>query len=259
MHGTLKPKTGKKILVVEDEPLTCQVIIRYLGISGYHAIHSSRGDEGLALAQAEQPDLVILDNRLPDMMGVDFARRLREGNGRIPIVLISAYELSADELKQAREIGIRGFLEKPFAFRRLKSILHSMLKPSHFHLIKKEFFYRKAYSSLTSEDLAREAFKKIFREGLDANGHIHFHVRNHTDHIILICSRRGMGKMIAKSPECKKGECIKWEDSSFSSLNPDKVLQEFSQMISLVRVDCADYEISWPTFADFLCWLELTI
>ena len=66
-----------------------------------------------------------------------------------------------------------------------------------------------------------------------------------------------MGKVIAKSSSCKSGECIKWEHSSFGKYRPETVLSDLSDAVSLVRVDAADYEMSWPTLADFLCWLEL--
>ena len=118
--------------------------------------------------------------------------------------------------------------------------------------------YQRAWLSAVAPFSGPSVFRKVFREGLDLGGHVHFHVRGHEDHLILLCSRNALGKVIAKSPACGKGECIRWEKSSFSRVEPEEALATFAPEINLVRIDAADYEMSWPTMADFLCWLELS-
>ena len=248
----------KTILIVEDEPLNRQVITRYFGLLGYRVLQADRGDDGLVLALKDEPDVILLDNQLPGMSGIELCRSLREHGRQTPVMLMSAYELSPPKLKEAQALGIRSFLRKPFAFNHLKDVLRFATRKPRFGFGRRKFYYRKPHFSLTSRSLAQHVFNTVFREGLDLAGHVHFHVRNHPDHLILLCSRKSLGKVVAKSPECGEGECIPWKMSSFSKYNQEKVLKELNQDITQVRIDAADYQMSWPTLADFICWLELS-
>lgn len=248
----------KTILIVEDEPLNRQVISHYFGLLGYRVLQSARGDLGLTLALDEDPNVILLDNQLPGMNGIELCRRLRDHNRETPVILMSAYELSPQQLKEARDLGVRSFLRKPFAFNHLKDVLHFAMRKPRFGLGKKKYYYRQAHFSLNNRSLAQYVFNTIFREGLDLAGHVHFHVRNHSDHLIFLCNRKYLGKVVAKSPECGEGECIPWERSSFSGYNREKVIKELNQDIILVRIDATDYQMSWPTMADFICWMKLS-
>ncbi len=251
-------KPRQTVLIVEDEPLNRQVIKRYLGVLGYRVLQAERGDDGLNLAREENPDLVILDNHLPGLSGLEVAARLREGGFPGQMVMMSAYDLSPQQRKQLQELGIRGFLRKPFAFSHLQGLIKFAVNPPRFVFRRSRLYYRQPNFSLTSRTLAQQIFQTVFREGLDLAGHVHFHVREHSDHLVLLCSRKTLGKVIAKSEECGKGECIPWDRSSFRDYNQEKVLRDLSQEINLVRIDAADYQMSWPTLADFICWVELS-
>ncbi len=251
-------KPRQTVLIVEDEPLNRQVIKRYLGVLGYRVLQAERGDDGLNLAREENPDLVILDNHLPGLSGLEVAARLREGGFPGQMVMMSAYDLSPQQRKQLQELGIRGFLRKPFAFSHLRALIKFAVNPPRFVFRRSRLYYRQPNFSLTSRTLAQQIFQTVFREGLDLAGHVHFHVREHSDHLVLLCSRKTLGKVIAKSEECGKGECIPWDRSSFRDYNQEKVIRDLSQEINLVRIDAADYQMSWPTLADFICWVELS-
>ncbi len=251
-------KPRQTVLIVEDEPLNRQVIKRYLGVLGYRVLQAERGDDGLNLAREENPDLVILDNHLPGLSGLEVAARLREGGFPGQMVMMSAYDLSPQQRKQLQELGIRGFLRKPFAFSHLQGLIKFAVNPPRFSFRRSRLYYRQPNFSLTSRTLAQQIFQTVFREGLDLAGHVHFHVREHSDHLVLLCSRKTLGKVIAKSEECGKGECIPWDRSSFRDYNQEKVIRDLSQEINLVRIDAADYQMSWPTLADFICWVELS-
>jgi CheY-like chemotaxis protein len=247
---------NKKILIVEDEPLIRQVVARYVGVLGYRASVCSTGRDALAHTRKHQTDALILDQQLPDMMGMEIYRQLLQDAGAIPTILTSAYKLSASDLRVARELGIRGFIQKPFNFRVLKSMLSSLFRTRKFLSSRSRFSIKTSTVDLRPSVVAKQVFKKVFRSGLDRGGHVHFHVQGHPDHLILLCGQHSPGKVIAKSPQCKKGECIKWEQSTFTGFDQETVLEDLSAEINQVRVDAADYEMSWPTLADFLCWLE---
>lgn len=248
----------KTILLIEDEPLNRQVIARYLGLLGYRVCQAERGDEGLAAALRNEPDLILLDRQLPGLKGIDLVSRLREAGRTTPVVMMSAYEILPGERKQAQALKVRGFIRKPFAFRHLRAVVHFGLGRPRLGSRRAKMFFREPQFSLASRNLARKIFESVFREGLDMGGHVHFHVKGHSDHLILLCSRKYLGKVVAKSEECRSGECIPWDRSSFHRYNQDEVIQALNQEINQVRIDAADYQMSWPTLADFICWLELS-
>ncbi len=248
----------KSILIVEDEPLNRQVITRYLGVLGYRVLQSDRGDEGLALALKEDPDLIILDNQLPGLDGLEIVERLRGEGYPNPVIMMSAYDFSPRERRLIEDLEVKGFLRKPFAFKHLKAVIRFATHRPRLGFRRSKLYFRQPHFSLTSRTLATQIFQTVFREGLDMAGHVHFHVNDHPDHLVLLCSRRALGKVVAKSPECDQGECIPWDRSSFRDFNQEKVIRDLSQLITLVRIDAADYQMSWPTLADFICWLELS-
>lgn len=246
----------KTIFVLEDEPLTQQVLRRFIGLLGYRVESFARGADALTQARARPPDAVVADNHLEDMTGLEFYRLLRDAGFAVPALLISAYELSPQEMTEVREAGFRGMFRKPFSFSQLKTAITRLFRAPLFFR-RDRFVSNIPAFNLRPKPLAQQVFRKIFRQGLDHGGHVHFHFEGHSDHLVLLSNRRAMGKVIAKSSSCKSGECIKWEHSSFGKYRPETVLSDLSGAVSLVRVDAADYEMSWPTLADFLCWLEL--
>jgi two-component system, OmpR family, KDP operon response regulator KdpE len=101
-----------KILLVEDEQQIRRYLRVTLGTNGYKLIEAERGEEGLAIAGTEKPDLVILDLGLPDMDGLDFAKRLREWTST-PILVLSARGQEEDKIS-ALDAGADDYLTKPF-------------------------------------------------------------------------------------------------------------------------------------------------
>lgn len=107
-----------KVLVVDDEIGICELIQMALTHKGHEVRYSTTGLGGIKLYGEYAPDLVLLDLTLPDMDGIDFAKKIK-GPGQsknIPIVLISGRILSQSELDPALFAGI---LEKPFSMSKL--------------------------------------------------------------------------------------------------------------------------------------------
>lgn len=100
------------LLVIEDE----QPIRRYLKAAlhpyGFKIIEAATGEEGLSLAAASNPDVVLLDLGLPDVDGLEVTRRLREWSS-VPIIVLSAREHEADKIT-ALDAGADDYLTKPF-------------------------------------------------------------------------------------------------------------------------------------------------
>jgi CheY-like chemotaxis protein len=81
----------KKILVVDDEENIRLLYEEELKEEGYEVITASNGREGLESVKAYNPDLVVLDIRMPEMDGIEFLRTIRETHRNLPIILSTAY------------------------------------------------------------------------------------------------------------------------------------------------------------------------
>jgi len=101
-----------RILVVEDEHLVRESLIESFQSMGYEvAGQASNGDEAIRLAQSQNPDLIFMDIKMPEMDGIEAARRIQEFR-EIPVVLITAYE-SENLIQKASDAGVVSYLMKP--------------------------------------------------------------------------------------------------------------------------------------------------
>ena len=89
---------GKTVLIVEDEKAIVEILKFNLQREGYSVLEALDGEAGLELAQAEDPDLILLDVMLPRMNGFDVCRTLREGGCAIPIIMLTAREEESDKV-----------------------------------------------------------------------------------------------------------------------------------------------------------------
>lgn len=103
--------TRCKILIIDDDRVVLATLSHVLRMAGYEVTKSSLAEEGLARAIAERPDLVLLDVRMPDLSGLEVARRLREEAG-IPYMFLSAFSDEA-AIGCAQQQGALGYLLKP--------------------------------------------------------------------------------------------------------------------------------------------------
>lgn len=114
-----------KILVIEDEKELNKVLQAYLVKSGYQAVGAYNGDDGLALWEKENPDLVLLDLNLPAMDGLDVARAIRKVKDT-PIIMVTARVDEIDRLI-GLELGADDYITKPYSPReviaRVKAVL----------------------------------------------------------------------------------------------------------------------------------------
>jgi two-component system KDP operon response regulator KdpE len=105
---TSKPQ----ILVIDDEQQILRALRTILGQQNYQVTTAGTGEEGLAMATAVQPDIIILDLGLPDMTGVDVCGQLRAWTDH-PIIILSAHDSEAEKVA-ALDAGADDYLTKPF-------------------------------------------------------------------------------------------------------------------------------------------------
>jgi two-component system, OmpR family, alkaline phosphatase synthesis response regulator PhoP len=119
---------GKKILVADDESHILHVVSLKLRNAGYAVVTACDGQEALELAQAEQPDLLIIDYHMPRLSGLELCQRLKHepAVSRIPAILLTArgYDLDLDS---AQSSGIVRILSKPFSPRQLLATVNEVL------------------------------------------------------------------------------------------------------------------------------------
>jgi DNA-binding NarL/FixJ family response regulator len=120
-----------KILCIEDDPETVELLVEVLGDEGFDPVVARDGREGVAKF-GERPNLILCDVDMPHLSGFDVLRQLREGMGQlrnIPFVFITAYGSRESHL-QARRLGCDDFLTKPLDFELLVEIVRSRLAQS---------------------------------------------------------------------------------------------------------------------------------
>jgi two-component system, OmpR family, KDP operon response regulator KdpE len=121
-------KPSPKILVIDDEPQILRALKTILVSRSYQVLVARNGEEGIALAAAQQPDVIILDLGLPDLDGVEVCRRIREWT-QTPIIVLSVRD-SEREKVQALDQGADDYLTKPFGIDELIARLRVALRHS---------------------------------------------------------------------------------------------------------------------------------
>ncbi len=110
------------ILYIEDNPDNMMLVQRALEARGYQLLKAMKGIDGVATAENEQVDLILLDINLPDIDGYEVARRLRSSSKheltRVPIIAVTANALKGDAEK-ALEAGCDVYMSKPINIREL--------------------------------------------------------------------------------------------------------------------------------------------
>ena len=132
-----RPGTGiegggmtKRILVIEDTEDNRQIVRDLLESAGYALIEALDGLEGVAAAEREHPDLILMDIQLPGIDGYEATRRIRAvpALATVPIIAVTSYALSGDEAK-TRAAGCDGYVAKPFSPRQLLAKIREFLPP----------------------------------------------------------------------------------------------------------------------------------
>ena len=117
------------ILAVDDEPNILELLEFNLAASGFNAITASDGEQALAVAGAQHPNLVLLDLMLPDIDGSEVCRRLKSSpaTASIPIIMLSAKGEDVDKVI-ALEMGADDYVTKPFSVPELMARIKALLR-----------------------------------------------------------------------------------------------------------------------------------
>lgn len=116
----------RTVLVVDDEPLIREVVVRYLEREGYRVIEAGDGETARQLVQKHTPDLVVLDVMLPGVDGLEVCKWIRSQSDT-PVILLTARGEETDRIV-GLELGADDYVVKPFSPRELSVRVRNLLK-----------------------------------------------------------------------------------------------------------------------------------
>lgn len=145
---------GQTVLVVDDEPVVREVVVRYLRRDGFETLEASSGDDARMLIETRRPSLVVLDVMLPGTDGLELCRWIRSRSD-LPVVLLTARGDEADRVV-GLELGADDYVTKPFSPRELAARVRTVLRRSSPRPPAAE---RLVFDGLALDGASREAFR----------------------------------------------------------------------------------------------------
>ena len=121
---------GEKILIVEDEHAVARGLEYGLDKEGFAVLVAENGKKALDLAHTQNPHLILLDIRLPDISGFDICRQLRAEGGRMPILMLTARDEAIDKVL-GLELGADDYVVKPYDLRELIARIRALLRRAY--------------------------------------------------------------------------------------------------------------------------------
>jgi DNA-binding response OmpR family regulator len=117
-----------EIMVVDDDPDTLAILVRYIRREGFTVVEASSGTECLRLAKQHSPDVILLDLMMPEMDGFAVCRVLRAdpSTAEIPVIMLTARD-DVEARAQGMELGVSDFIAKPIVRRELTKRIHAQL------------------------------------------------------------------------------------------------------------------------------------
>jgi DNA-binding response OmpR family regulator len=117
---------GKRVLVVDDDVKTVELVKLYLNRDGYRVLTAYDGIEALRLARESHPDLIVLDLMLPGLDGLQVCQALRDESD-VPIIMLTAKTTDQDKL-EGLDLGADDYVTKPFSPRELAARVRAVLR-----------------------------------------------------------------------------------------------------------------------------------
>lgn len=118
--------SAKRVLVVDDDTKTVELVKLYLNRDGYKVLAAYDGNEAIRIARESHPDLIVLDLMLPGLDGLEVCRKLREESD-VPIIMLTARTTESDRLA-GLNLGADDYVTKPFSPRELAARVRAVLR-----------------------------------------------------------------------------------------------------------------------------------
>src|SRR5512133_2942865 len=121
---------GTRILVVEDERAVARGLVYALTKEGFNALWAETGEQALTMVHKEDPRLILLDIRLPDISGFDVCKQIRMEGMRQPILFLTARDDELDKVL-GLELGADDYVVKPYNLRELIARIRAQLRRAY--------------------------------------------------------------------------------------------------------------------------------
>ena len=119
-----------KILIIDDEKLIRWALEQHLLKQGYQVATAESAEKGLVLFTEDAPDLLLLDNCLPDMTGIQLLEKLHVREQKFKVIMITAYDMSETAVK-SMTLGAYEYISKPFNLEELTALIKKTLNTEH--------------------------------------------------------------------------------------------------------------------------------
>lgn len=118
-----------RVLLIEDNLMNMELATDLLEAAGFHVLQAERAENGIAMAIAQQPDIILMDIALPGTDGLEATRRIKQDarTARIPIVALTASAMRGDD-DRARSAGCSGYIAKPIDTRRFAKTVAAFME-----------------------------------------------------------------------------------------------------------------------------------
>jgi len=117
----------KTVLVIDDEEKICWAFEQFLTEEGYRPLVAQSAEEGLRQIEVENPDIVLLDVRLPGMNGFDALKWIKAHNPEIVVIFITAYHIESRLTGEARQLGVYDYIIKPIDLDEAQRVLENAI------------------------------------------------------------------------------------------------------------------------------------
>ena len=144
------------ILLIDDEPQILRALKTILGANHFRVISAINGEQGIALAAAQSPDVIVLDLTLPDMDGFQVCEQIRSWS-KVPIIVLSVRDSEKDKVN-ALDMGADDYLTKPFGIEELLARIRVALRHAESSLGNKETVI---HAGPISIDIARHIVTRL--------------------------------------------------------------------------------------------------
>jgi two-component system, cell cycle response regulator len=151
-----------KVLIVDDEPDTLEIIQALLLVEGYDVITALTGEDGVKKAQKEKPEVILMDINLPGIDGNEALRRIRQNNPLQCVIMLTAFA-TVDNAIQALKEGATDFVKKPFENEHLIHIVKQALEKSRTLIEKEKLEEEVRRLSITDDLTALYNYRHFFK------------------------------------------------------------------------------------------------
>jgi CheY-like chemotaxis protein/anti-sigma regulatory factor (Ser/Thr protein kinase) len=182
-----KPEPLGRVLVVDDEPANVELLVRRLESLGADSIRASNGEDALAIAEREMPDLILLDVMMPGISGFDTCRRLKMNDRTAPIpVIFATARTEKEDLSHGFEVGGIDYITKPIEPLELAARVRSAI------------FTKRLQDQLRS---ANDELRKVERSRQELIGMLGHDIRNLANSLVAFLQLVRLGQLDASRPE----------------------------------------------------------